>query len=73
LTYSPLPSPMSVCIAIIFRYKLMELMEIVENFRFTAKQIDPSKFTKIINKNDVIFLATKRINGRTLHIRENKI
>jgi hypothetical protein len=48
-------------------------MEILKNFIFMAKQIDPSEFTKNINKNDIIFHATKGINGRIPNMGEHKI
>jgi hypothetical protein len=39
--------------------KLLELMKILENFRLAPKQINPRKFTEIINETNIIVLATK--------------
>jgi hypothetical protein len=50
--------------------KLLEFMKIFKHLRLTMKQINPSKLTKIINKADIVFLATKRMDGRTPHIRK---
>jgi hypothetical protein len=52
--------------------KLVKFKKILENLRFMAKQINPGKYTVIINKAHIIFLATKRIKSRTLYIRKHK-
>jgi glutamyl-tRNA reductase len=48
--------------------KLLKFMKILKHLRFIMKQINLSKLAKIINKADIVFLATKRINGRTPHV-----
>jgi hypothetical protein len=48
--------------------KTLKLTKIFEHLKFITKQIDPREFTIIIDKANIVFLATKRINGRTPHI-----
>jgi hypothetical protein len=52
--------------------KLLKFMKGFKYFRFAAKQINSSKIAEIINKTDMIFLATKIIKGMAPNIREYK-
>jgi hypothetical protein len=36
--------------------KRLEFLKLVKNFRFIFQQIDPSKFTIVINKAHIIFI-----------------
>jgi hypothetical protein len=47
-------------------------MKALENFIFMAQQIDPSEFTEIIYKANIISLPSNRIRSRTPYIRKNK-
>jgi hypothetical protein len=72
-SYSPFQS---LCMARISwlndRFTRLEFLKVFEHLRFIPKQIDPREFTIIINKTNIVFLPTKRINGRTPHIWKNK-
>jgi hypothetical protein len=50
----------------------MKFKEVLRDLRFVMKQIDPYKFAKIINKTNIIFLATKRINSMPSDIQKYK-
>jgi hypothetical protein len=39
--------------------KFLELKKILENFRFVVKQVNPSKFTIVINETSIIFFSQK--------------
>jgi hypothetical protein len=43
-------------------------MKFLKDFRFVANKIDPSKFTKIISKADIIIVSSYRSRYRTPHI-----
>jgi hypothetical protein len=43
-------------------------MEIFKHLRFSTKYIDPGEFAIIINDANIVFLATKIVNRRTLNI-----
>lgn len=50
----------------------LKFMEFLKNLRFIFQQIDPSKFTVIINEANIILFSPNRLWCRTLDIREYK-
>ena len=53
--------------------KFLELVELLENFRFKLQKINPREFAKIINQAHIVFVTTKRIWCQSPNIRENKL
>jgi hypothetical protein len=50
--------------------KLLKLEKIFGDLEFVTQQVDPSEFAIIINKANIIFFMTKRINGGSPNIRK---
>jgi hypothetical protein len=53
-------------------YKGMKFLESLEDLRLVFKEINPSKFAKIIDKTDIIFKTANRFGCRTPNIRVNE-
>jgi hypothetical protein len=53
--------------------KTLKFFKELKHLGFMTEKIDPCKSTKIIDESDIIFLMTKGINGRSLHIRKHKL
>ena len=53
--------------------KNLEISEALKNFRFFPQQVNPNKFSMIINKRHIIVVVTNRSGGRTPYITENKV
>jgi hypothetical protein len=51
----------------------LELSEFLEHFGFQTQEINPSEFTEIINKANIILLSSNRIRSRPPYIGENKL
>jgi hypothetical protein len=49
-------------------YQILKVTEFLEYFRLVLQQVNLDKFTKIINKTDIIFELTNRIACRTPYI-----
>jgi hypothetical protein len=52
--------------------KRLKFNELLENFRFMTQQIDPCKFTIVINEANIIFLVTKGLVRMAPNIRVYK-
>jgi hypothetical protein len=50
--------------------KFLELKEILGNFRFMVKQVNPGEFTIVINETDIIFFQSKESMAQP-HTSEN--
>jgi hypothetical protein len=48
-------------------------MKALKKFRFVSKEINPSKFTEIINEANIIIVSSNRSWSRTPYIREHKV
>jgi hypothetical protein len=53
--------------------KFLKVNEVLKNFRFVSKKVNPSKFAKIINKAHIVIVSSNRGWSRTPYIRENKV
>jgi hypothetical protein len=53
--------------------KFLKVNEVLKNFRFVSKKVNPSKFAKIINKAHIVIVSSNRSWSRTPYIRENKV
>jgi hypothetical protein len=53
--------------------KVLKIGKSLKHFGFVAKQIDPSKFTEVINEANIVIVSAKGTWGRTPYIRKNKI
>jgi hypothetical protein len=51
--------------------KRLELFKLLKNLIFVLKQIDPSEFTIIINKADIILISSKIDSHAKPHTSEN--
>lgn len=52
-------------------YKTLEVIKTLENFRLLTQQLNPHIFGMIINKGNIIIVATNRSWGWTPYIREH--
>jgi hypothetical protein len=50
--------------------KILEFLEFLEHLRLVFKQIDPCKFTKVINESNIVFISSNGITDRTSYIRK---
>jgi hypothetical protein len=48
----------------------LEFFEFLEDFRFVSKEVDPSEFTEVVNKTNIIFISSNRITSMTRYIRK---
>ena len=53
--------------------KILEITKALKNFGFMAQKIEPNKFGMIINKTDIIIVASNRSWGRPPYIRKNEV
>jgi hypothetical protein len=53
--------------------KNLKFFKEFKHLRSIMKEINPSKFTKIINETHIVFLMTKGVNCRTPNIRINEL
>jgi hypothetical protein len=53
--------------------KRLKFSKVFKHLRFMTKQINQCKLIVIINKANMVFLASKGINGRSPYIKENKL
>jgi hypothetical protein len=42
----------------------MEILNFLKNFRFVLKQLNPHKFSKITNKENIVIVSSSRREGR---------
>jgi hypothetical protein len=52
---------------------LLEFKKLLKNFRFKLEKINLSKFNKVINKTNIVFLPSNRIRSKAPYIRKNKL
>ena len=50
----------------------LKFNKLLKDFGFEFERINPSKFTIIIDKTDIIFIASYRVGCMTPNIRENE-
>jgi hypothetical protein len=50
----------------------LKLTKVLKNFRFVTQEINPSKFTVIIDKTHIILVSSNRSWCRTPYIQKNK-
>lgn len=52
--------------------QILKFMELIKNFRFILKKINPNKLAVIINETNIVLFATNRTRSIAPNIRKNK-
>jgi hypothetical protein len=52
---------------------LLVFKDFLKNFRFKLEKINPGKFAEVIDKTNIVFLPSNRIQSMAPYIRKNKL